>query len=82
MVQNVPQNHPQGMGKGEYLTVTMLQGCNFLVLKRVLCMIHHKPRISEDREAWARKQVMGGPAEVCHFVKGSTCVAQLVATAT
>ena len=45
-------------------------------------MIHHKPRISEDREAWARKQVMGGPAEVCHFVKGSTCVAQLVATAT
>lgn len=37
-------------------------------------MIHHKPRISEDREAWARKQVMGGPAEVCHFVKGSICV--------
>lgn len=45
-------------------------------------MIHHKPRISEDREAWARKQVVGGSAKVFHFVKGFICMAQLVATAT
>ena len=69
----------------EWLNWTELNWCsrgvNFLVL-RILCMIHHKPRISEDREAWARKQVMGGSAKVFHFVKGSICVAQLIATAT